>query len=361
MTTKRDYYDILGVPRGATEEEVRKAFRKKALEFHPDRNKEPAAAERFKEVNEAYQVLTDPQRRAEYDRFGHAGVGTQAGGGQAGRGFDSEDLLGGVGSVFDSFFGTRTRTPSYAGDDIQTELRITFEEAAFGTSKEVAVDRSENCERCDGSRTEPGHATETCPNCRGAGQVRRAHRSIFGQFVQQSVCNVCRGTGERISHPCKQCRGRGSERHRRDIRVDVPPGVEDRINLQLRGQGDQGGRGRSSGDLYISLRVAAHPMFRRSGDDLLYNLDLTFPQVALGDEVSVPTLDGAVALKVPAGTQTNTVFRLKGKGIPHLGRASRRGDELVTVHVATPGKLTEEQQQLLKKLHESFDNNGHRS
>ena len=361
MAVKRDYYETLGVSQNATEEEVRRAFRQKALDYHPDRNKAPDAAEKFKEVNEAYQVLTDPQRRAQYDRFGHAGVGTQSGGPGFGRGFDSDDLLGGFGSIFDAFFGgaTSARPRAAQGTDLESEVRVTFEEAAFGASKEVAVKRTEECSRCGGSRSEPDHQAVTCPNCQGAGHVRRTQRSIFGQFVQETICNVCRGLGQVVSHPCSQCKGSGKEQHQRHIRFDVPAGVEDGIRVQLRSEGNAGERGGPPGDLYIHLRVESHSIFRRSGYDLLYDLDLSFPQIALGDEVMVPTLEGGVSLKVPAGTQTSTVFRLKGRGIPHLGRDTRRGDELVTVRVATPNRLTGEQKRLLEELHRSLSEDGH--
>jgi molecular chaperone DnaJ len=358
MATQRDYYDTLGVHRDATEEEIRKAFRRKALEFHPDRNKDPQAADRFKEVNEAYQVLTNPQRRTQYDQFGRSESGAQN------IGFDTGDLLGGFGSIFDAFFGdgatTTTRTRVRPGADIQAELRISFSEAAFGAAKEVTLDRQEACQRCGGSCTEPGHLTSTCANCRGSGQVRRTHRSIFGQFVQQGTCNVCGGNGDVVSHPCTQCRGSGKEHNERRIRVDVPAGVEGGMRLQLRGEGDLGGHGATPGDLYILVQVEPHLLFRRSEFDVLYDLELTFPQVALGDEVQVPTLEDEVRLKVPPGTQTGTVFRLKGKGIPHLGRDSRRGDELVTVHIATPDRLTKYQRELLEKLRLSFGQDGQR-
>jgi molecular chaperone DnaJ len=358
MAVKRDYYDTLGIAQNATEEEVRKAFRRKALEYHPDRNKDPGASEKFQEVNEAYQVLTDPQRRAQYDRFGHAGVGSQSP--SAGRGFDMNDLLGGYGSIFDAFFGgpKSAKTRSYAGADIGTELRVTFAEAAFGAGKEVSVKRMEACQRCAGSRSEPGHDPEVCPNCRGTGEVRRTQRSLFGQFVQQAPCNVCAGMGRVVSHPCSLCRGTGKEQHQRQIRVDVPAGVENGIRIQLRGEGHVGEQRAPSGDLYIDLRVDPHPIFQRSGNDVLYDLDLTFPQVALGEDVMVPTLEGNVALKVPPGTQASTIFRLKGRGIPYLGKGSKRGDELVMVRIATPGRLSHRQKELLEELRGTFSPDG---
>ena len=359
MAAKRDYYKVLSVPRSATEEEVRTAFRQKAMDYHPDRNKEPGAAEKFKEINEAYQVLTDPQRRAQYDRFGHAGVGFGAGERGAGRGFETDDLLGGFGSIFDAFFGGPTVQPrSYIGDDVHAQMRVTFEEAAFGVPKEVSVRRLEACTLCGGSRNEPGHRPEVCANCRGTGQVRRTQRSIFGQFVQQALCNVCKGTGKVVTHPCSQCKGSGKEQHQRQVRVDVPAGVENGIRIQLRDEGDVGDQGAPAGDLYITLQVEPHKLFQRSGNDILYELALTFPQVALGDEVTVPTLDGEVALKVPPGTQPSTTFRLKGQGIPYLGRGSKRGDELIMVRVATPERLTSHQRELLEELDRTLNQDG---
>ncbi len=357
MTTKRDYYDILEVSKGASEEDIRKAFRKKALEYHPDRNKSADAHERFKEVNEAYQVLTDPERRARYDRFGHAGVGNGAGQGP-GQGFEGADIFGGFGDIFDAFFGggQGARTRAREGRDLQTNLSVTFEEAAFGTSKEIDVTRTERCSRCEGSRSEPGHAKETCPNCKGSGRVRRAQRSVFGQFVTEATCNVCNGTGETVSHPCTKCKGAGLEKTKRQIEVSVPAGVPNGSRLNLRGQGDSGEFGGPPGDLFVNIRVEPHKLFRRENDDILLTVNLTFPQAALGIDLDVPTLDGTSKLKVPSGTQTNAVFRIKGQGVPHLGRENRRGDELVTVKVATPEHLTKRQKELLEELNDSLGN-----
>ncbi len=364
MTSKRDYYEVLGVPSGATEEDIRAAFRKKALEFHPDRNKSPEAGDRFREVNEAYQVLSDAERRRQYDRFGHASVGSAAGGGAQGpEGFG--DIFGGFGDIFDAFFsgspfgaGATTRTRVRPGADLQATLGISFGEAVFGVAKDVEVARVERCSRCDGERSEPGHSPKRCANCNGSGRVRRAQRSVFGQFVQEAACNVCNGLGETIDTPCTQCHGTGKERASHKLRVDVPPGVEDGIRLQLRGQGDAGDFGGPPGDLYVGLHVAPHRLFRREGDDLMYDLELTFPQAALGDEVEVPTMEGSAMLKVPAGTQSQTEFRLKGQGVPHLGRSSRRGDEIITTRIVTPEKLTKEQRRLLEQLQQSFGANG---
>ena len=356
MATKPDYYATLGVPRNASEEEVRKAFRRKALEFHPDRNKDQDASDKFKEVNEAYQVLTDPQRRSQYDRFGHAGVGAQAG-----QGFEGFDTFGGFGDIFEAFFGgvgTRTRTQPRQGADLLAELELTFEEAVFGVSKELPAERSERCQRCQGVGSEPGTKPETCPNCKGTGRVRRSHRSIFGQFVQEAACDVCNGVGERITHPCRQCRGIGRERTHRQLPVEIPAGVEDGLQVSLRGEGEAGEHGGPPGDLLILLRVQPHAQFRRSGNDVLYDLKLIFPQLALGDELAVPTLDGDARLRIPPGTQANTVFRLKGHGIPYLSDKKRRGDELVTVRVTTPTQLNQRQRELLEELRGTLTSDG---
>jgi molecular chaperone DnaJ len=357
MTTKRDYYDILEIGRGASEEDIRKAFRKKALEFHPDRNKDAGASDRFKEVNEAYQVLTDPERRQRYDRFGHAGVGNGGSAGQGAGGFEGFDIFGGFGDIFDAFFGggPRTRTRAQQGRDLQTAVTVTFEEAVFGTAKEIEVNRTERCSRCEGLRSEPGHRPQTCSNCKGTGRVRRAQRSVFGQFMTEAPCNVCGGMGEQVTDPCKHCKGSGQERTKRKIQVQVPAGVPAGANLSLRGQGDSGEFGGPAGDLYVGIRVQPHAFFEREDNDILYMLDLSFPQAALGTDIDVPTLDGPHKLKIPSGTQSDTTFRIKGKGVPYLGRDGRRGDEVVTVRVATPDKLSKRQKELLEELQRSFE------
>ena len=359
MTTKRDYYDILEVGRDASEEDIRKAFRKKALEFHPDRNKDAGAGDKFKEVNEAYQVLTDPERRQRYDRFGHqaSSGGGGGGGGQAG-GFEGFDAFGGFGDIFDAFFGSGPRQRAGAarpGRDLQTNITVTFDEAVFGATKEIEANRTERCSRCEGSRSEPGHNAQTCNNCKGSGRVRRAQRSVFGQFMTEVECNVCNGSGQEVSHPCNQCKGSGQERKKRTIQVQVPAGIPHGANLNLRNQGDAGERGGESGDLYVGIRVESHAFFEREENDILYTLDLSFPQAALGVELDVPTLEGPHKLKIPAGTQSDELFRIKGQGVPHLGRQNRRGDELITVRVATPEDLSDRQRELLEELQRSFE------
>ena len=357
MTTKRDYYEILEVGRDASEEDIRKAFRKKALEFHPDRNKAADAAGKFKEINEAYQVLTDPERRQRYDRFGHAGTTNSGGSGAGAGGFEGSDIFGGFGGIFDAFFGGGQqggRTRARPGRDLQTNLTVSFEDSVFGATKEVEINRIEKCTKCEGSRSESGHQSQTCSQCKGSGRVRRAQRNMFGQFMTEAECNVCAGTGAEVTHPCTQCKGAGMERTKRKIQVQVPAGVPHGANLNLRSQGDSGEMGGPAGDLYIGMQVKPHAFFERDNNDILYTLDVSFPQAALGVTLDVPTLEGPRSLKIPPGTQTDEMFRVKGQGVPHLGRNDRRGDELVTVRVATPEKLSKRQKELLEELQRTF-------
>jgi len=350
MPTKRDYYDILGVGRNATDEEIKKAFRKLAFQYHPDHNHGDGAADRFKEINEAYEVLSDSDKRAAYDRFGHGGAE-----GLFGRGFEGFDF-GGFGDIFDAFFGgvgTATRQAPQRGADLHYNLTITFEEAVFGCEKEISVSRIENCSLCQGVGSKPGSQPVRCPNCNGTGQVRRAQQTIFGRFVNTTTCSQCHGEGRIITEPCPQCRGTGREKRQRNIMVKIPAGVNDGSQLRLSGEGEAGLRGGSQGNLYITLSVLPHKFFTRDGDNLLYELPINFAQAALGTEVEVPTLDGKVKLGLPAGSQTGKVFRLKGQGVPHLHR-SGRGDQLVTLLVVTPESLTKKQRQLFEELASSF-------
>ena len=354
MAAKRDYYEVLGVSRSATEEEVRRAFRRKAMEHHPDRNKSEQAGERFREINEAYQVISDAERRRQYDRFGHAGAGSAAGGGRGAD--DFSDLFGGIGDIFESFFGGG-RSRAQPGRDLQTTLSLSFEEAVFGARKEIGARRVRLCGLCDGSGSEPGHPPARCANCGGSGRVRRVQRSVFGQFVQEAGCNVCVGMGEVISTPCSRCKGTRKERAHDAIEVNVPPGVEDGVSLSLGGQGDAGDYGAPPGDLYVLLRVAPHPHFEREGNDILFDLPLTFPQAALGDAVDAPTLEGSVKVKVPPGTQPGAEFRFRGLGVPRL-RGGGRGDYVARATIETPQKLSKEQRRLMEQLRDSFGANG---
>jgi len=346
MAIKQDYYEVLGVPRNASDEAIKRAFRKLAFQYHPDRNKDPGSEEKFKEINEAYQVLSDPEKRRRYDYYGRVDM---AGG------FPDFDF-GGLGDVFESFFGgfgtpfTRTtQHVSQKGDSLQSHLTLSFKEAVFGCSKEVEMQRIEFCPACHGIGSEPGTNPEACPDCRGTGQVRRVQQSIFGRFTNITTCSRCGGSGTVISNPCSQCRGRGRTKVKRSIRVDIPAGVDDGQQLRLDGEGNAGFNGGPPGDLYVLFSVKPHNLFRRDGSDILYELSINFAQAALGDEIRVPSLDGRVDLKVPTGTRSGKIFRLKGKGIPHID-GKGRGDLLVKVDIVTPQRLDKNQRRLFEEL-----------
>ncbi len=349
-----DYYDLLGVSRGVGDEDIRKAFRRKAMEFHPDRNKSPDAEEKFKEINEAYQVLSDANKRAQYDQFGKAGVGANGGAGQP---FDGFDVFGGFGDIFDSFFGDgtgRRARQAQRGSDLQQRVVLNFEEAVFGAEREVEVTRLENCSVCSGAGNEPGTPLDTCNTCKGNGQVRRAQRSVFGQFTQVTTCTSCQGRGTIIKTVCSNCRGGGKERKSRKIAVNIPAGVESGIQVRLTGEGDAGSEGGGPGNLYVYLDVQEHQFFHREGSDLIYELPINIAEAALGVDKSIPTLDGDdEELSLPQGTQPGSEFRIRGKGVPHLN-GSRRGDLRVSVDVRVPGSLDDRQRELLEQLADSF-------
>ena len=354
MTTKRDYYETLGVPRGASAEEIKKAFRQQALKYHPDRNREPGASDRFKEVNEAYQILSDPERRTAYDRFGHAGVN---GGGA--RGFEGFGGFGGFGDIFDAFFGSASgRDGPRRGADLEQQVVVSFEEAAFGADKEMELARTEVCSRCSGGRAEPGTEVITCGTCRGSGQVRRVQRMVFGQFQQVSTCSTCAGQGGYPVTACSRCSGRGVESRLRKLLIEVPAGIEDGTRMRIRGEGEQSSPGGEAGDLYVYVRVEPHSLFSRRGHDVLLEAEINVARAALGYRLMVPTLDGDAELNIPAGTQSGRTFRLRGLGIPHPGRSSRRGDELVTVYVTTPVNLNSRQKELLRELGATLEGDG---
>ena len=346
MPAKRDYYEVLGIPKNATDEEIKRAFRKLAFKYHPDHNRDDTAGEKFKEANEAYEVLSDPDKRAAYDRFGHGSTE-----GLFGRGFEGFDF-GGFGDIFDTFFGgvasTARRGPR-RGADLSYNTIITFEEAAFGCKREIDILRTGNCSLCQGTGCKPGTKPNRCPSCNGSGQVHRVQQSIFGHFTNIATCSQCHGEGRIITEPCPRCRGTGKEKHERRISIKIPAGVDNGTQIRLSGEGHAVERGGSPGDLYISLTVKHHEVFTRDGDDLLYKLPINFAQAALGAEVDAPTLDGKITIKVSAGSQTGQVFRLKNKGIPHLHRRGR-GDQLVTLNVVTPDSLTKKQRQLFEEL-----------
>jgi molecular chaperone DnaJ len=351
MAVKRDYYEVLGVPRNASHEDIKKAFRKLAFQYHPDRNKDDGASEKFKEVNEAYEVLSDADKRAAYDRFGHAGAEGIFGG----RGFDGFDF-GGFGDIFEAFFGgtgTTARHTSRRGNDLRYSVSLTFEEAALGCEREIEISRTELCSTCRGTRARPGSQPTRCTTCDGTGQVRRVQRSLFGQFINTSVCPQCRGEGKIVTDSCPDCRGSGFQKHKRKIMVKVPAGIDDGNGIRLSGEGDAGFRGGSPGNLYVVVTVKKHRFFTREGDNIIYELPVNFAQAALGVEVAVPTLYGEAKLKIPAGSQTGRVFKLRDKGVPHL-RSMGRGDQLVLLRVVTPESLSKEQRRLFEELSKSL-------
>lgn len=361
MADKRDYYEVLGLQKGASDDEIKKAYRKLAKQYHPDLNPDDKAAEtRFKEVNEAYEVLSDPDKRQKYDQFGHAAFDPSMGGGAyGGSGFGDfgdifSDIFGGFGDIFGG--GSRQRNGPQRGESIRTGMTITFEEAAFGCTKELNVTKIEECEPCRGSGCAPGTTAEVCSNCGGTGTVRTQQRTPLGVFSSQTTCSACGGTGKIIHQPCSDCRGTGTQRKQRKISVNIPAGIDDGQTISLRGQGNAGKNGGPKGDLLITVGVKPHEKFIRDGNSVHYRMDVSITQAALGDELQVPTLDGMVKYKMPEGTQTGTVFRLKGKGIPYLN-SSGRGDQYVTVNVVTPKGLSARQKELLRELAESLGEN----
>ncbi len=351
MSAKRDYYEVLGLNRGATPEEIKKAFRRLARQYHPDVNKETDAETRFKEINEAYEVLSDQDKRAAYDRFGHAASQTGFGGSYSG-GF-SDFGFGGFEDIFGSFFGgTRAgaaRRGPARGSDLRHDLTIEFEEAVFGCEKEIVVPRHETCPQCHGSGAEPGTQPIRCPQCNGTGEVRRQQQTMLGSFVQVTTCPRCQGEREIVTTPCTHCRGRKVVQVERPIVVKIPAGVDDGTRIRLANEGEPGVRGGPAGNLYVVLHVQPHPFFHREDTNILLQLDVNVAQAALGDKIVVPTLDGEEEMAVPAGTQTGDTFRLRGKGVPYLQR-NGRGDQVVLVHVLTPTKLNKRQKELLQEL-----------
>ena len=351
MATKRDYYEVLGIPKSASQDEIKNAFRTLARKYHPDVNKEPDAEERFKEINEAYGVLSDPEKRAAYDRYGPEGVNFQ--GMPDFTSMDLSDILeglfgfGGFGGM--GGYSRRARNAPRRGADLSSKIRISFEEAAFGTEKEIDITRDEKCPTCGGSGAEPGTRPVTCPTCRGSGEVRRVQQTFLGSMVQVQTCPTCNGRGEVIEHPCHTCRGSGLVRRTTKRKVSIPAGVDNGNQIRIMGEGQPGVNGGPSGNFYLELDVEPHPYFRRSGNDILLDVDINIAQAALGDEITVPTLDGEEKLRIPPGTQPGKVFKLRNKGIPVLNRNSR-GDQLVTVNVQIPTQLTDEQKALLESL-----------
>ena len=367
MAEKRDYYEVLGLQKGASAEEIKKAYRKLAKANHPDLHPgDKAAEERFKEINEAYEILSDDDKRAKYDQYGHAAFDPSAGFG--GAGFDGFGGFGGFGDLGDIFgdifgFGGGTRSNPNAprrGENIRATVSISFEEAAFGCKKDVTVARVEPCEVCKGSGCAPGTTPEVCPDCKGSGTVRTTQRTPFGMAQSTGPCQKCRGTGRIIHQPCTNCRGMGSVRRQHKVNVSVPAGIDDGQTISLRGQGSAGSNGGPQGDLLVSVIVRPHARFERDGNSVLLQQDISYAQAALGAEIEVPTLDGRVKLTIPEGTQPGAVFRLRGKGIPFL-RGGGRGDQFVSVNVAVPKSMTSAQKELLRQFAASMgdlDNSG---
>lgn len=358
MAEKRDYYEVLGLQKGASDDEIKKAFRKMAMKYHPDKNPgDKEAEEKFKEINEAYGILSDPDKKSKYDRFGHAGVDPNAGFGGAG-GFGGFGGAGGFEDIFDMFGGMfgggfgqsqrRSNGPK-KGRDLQKAITITFEEAAFGTKKELQINKYVTCPTCNGEGTKPGTSKKTCPKCNGTGQTSQVQRTPFGQFQSVTQCDQCGGTGKINETPCEDCKGTGKVKKTVKLSVDIPAGVDNESVIPIRGQGEPGTNGGPNGDLYIVISVKPHKVFKRSGSDLYLEIPISFDQAALGADIIVPTMEGKVSYKVPAGTQPGTTFRLKGKGIKNL-RNDKMGDLYVKVNLEVPTKLNHKQKKAIEEM-----------
>lgn len=356
MAEKRDYYEVLGLSKGASDDEIKKAYRKMAKENHPDLHPgDKACEERFKEINEAYEVLSDPDKKAKYDQYGHAAFDPSAGfGGGAGFG-DFGDIFGGFGGfgdIFGDIFGgggARQSNAPRKGESIRTNVSISFEEAAFGCKKDVTISRIEQCPDCKGSGAAPGTTPEVCPDCKGTGSVRTTQRTPFGMVQSNAPCSKCRGTGKIIHQPCPSCHGMGSVRKQHKINVTIPAGIDDGQTVSVRGQGSAGANGGPAGELLVYVIVRPHARFERDGANVMLEQEISYVHAVLGGDIEVPTLDGNVKLSIPEGTQTGSVFRMRGKGIPYL-RGSGRGDQFVSVKVAVPRNLTGSQKELLKQF-----------
>lgn len=362
MANKRDYYEVLGVPRNATQEEIKKAYRRLAMQYHPDRNPgDKEAEEKFKEAAEAYEVLSDPEKRRRYDQFGHEGM----------RGTDFReytdindifnafrDIFGGSGfggSIFDEFFGGGTQTRSrrsstvQRGSDLRVKLKLTLEEIATGVTKKIKIKRYKKCSTCNGSGTEKSGGYRTCPVCNGSGEIRHISRSVFGQFVNITTCNNCGGEGKVISDPCKVCGGEGRVQEEATVSVDIPAGVSTGNYLTIRGEGNAGRRGGPSGDLIVVIEELPHELFQRQGDDIIYELELSIPEAILGGEIEVPTLTGKARLKLEPGLSPGKILRMKGKGLPNLN-TKKQGDQLIVVNLYVPSKISQHEKGIIQSL-----------
>lgn len=359
MADKRDYYEVLGLQKGASDNDIKKAFRKMAMKYHPDKNPgDKVAEEKFKEINEAYAVLSDPEKKEKYDRFGHAGVDSNSGFGGGAGGFGGfggfEDIFDMFGGAFGGFGGGsrgRRNNGPRKGSDLQKAVTITFEEAAFGTKKEIRLNKYVKCKTCGGSGAAPGTSKKSCPKCGGTGEIRTAQRTPLGTFQSVSPCPDCNGTGEINETPCPDCGGSGKTRDNVTISVNIPAGVDNDSVIPIKGQGEPGVNGGPDGDLYIVINVEPHKIFERRGQDLWLEIPITFDQAALGDDIIVPTLEGKVSYKVPSGTQPDTIFRLKGKGIKSV-RGNRKGDLYVKVNLEVPTKLNSKQKKAISAMAE---------
>lgn len=358
----RDYYEILGVQRSASKDNIKQAFRKLAREWHPDVNKTEEAHQKFQEINEAYQVLSDDDQRARYDRFGHAGVG--------GAGYGGAGGFAGVGfeEIFEEFFGAFTNTRSSRrrgprpGQDRRVDVHVTFVESVFGVEKEISFERLETCATCHGNGAEPGTSLTRCPECSGTGEIRRPTQTMLGTMIQVQTCSRCQGRGEVVQTPCHTCRGNGRVRNAVNYTLPIPPGVREGLQIQIRGEGDAGDAGAPKGNLYAVLHVENHEYFKRKDNDIILDVAINVAQAALGDRIVVPTVDGDAELVVPPGTQTGKQFRVRGKGIPRLrtdGTTSGRGDQVVFINVEIPARLTEEQRRLFEQLAQTFGGEVH--
>lgn len=357
--SKRDYYEVLGISKDASKQDIRRAYRAKARKYHPDVNKSEDAQEKFIEVKEAYEVLSDDQKRAQYDQFGHAGAS-----GQGFSGFGGQEFSG-FGDIFDMFFGGgggRDPNAPQQGADLQYTMTLEFEEAIFGKETEISIPKEETCQTCSGSGAKPGTKVNTCTHCNGSGQLNVEQNTPFGRVVNRRVCNYCNGTGQIIPEKCTTCGGSGQVKKRTNIKVSIPAGIDDGQRIRMGGKGEPGKNGGPSGDLYVVVQVKPHDYFEREGDNIYCELPLTFAQAALGDEVEVPTVHGNVKLSIPAGTQSGRIFRLRNKGVPNV-RGYGHGDQHVQVKVVTPTKLTSKQKELLREFneiggHEATDEQG---
>lgn len=362
MATKRDYYEVLGVPRNASQEEIKKAYRKLAMQYHPDRNPgNKEAEEKFKEAAEAYEVLSDPEKRRRYDQFGHAGMqGTDF------REYTDindifnafRDIFSGTGfggSIFDDFFGGSTSTRSrrtgsvQRGSDLRVKIKLTLEEIATGVSKKIKIKRYKKCSSCNGTGAESGSGHKTCPVCNGTGEIRQVSRSVFGQFVNITTCNNCGGEGRVISNPCKVCGGEGRVQEEATVNVEIPAGVSTGNYLTLRGEGNAGRRGGPAGDLIVVVEELPHEIFQRQGDDIMYELNLSIPEAVLGGEVEVPTLTGKAKIKLEPGLSPGKILRMKGKGLPNIN-TKKQGDQLIVVNIYVPQKISNQEKELMQTL-----------